>query len=153
MSRALRKPFTVESANRTLPLVRAIVADMSRVASTVDDRQQRVMHLMSGRELESGDPYADELALVNDQLQSDMELVDSYCDELFELGIQVKDAVLGQIDYPSELDGRPVLLAWRLGDPEVLFWRECDSPFNSRQPLTADAVSGGCDDELPGAAT
>ena len=43
------------------------------------------------------------------------------------------------------LDGRLVLLCWKLGEPEVLYWHDLDAGFGGRQPLTAGSVSGGYD--------
>ena len=37
------------------------------------------------------------------------------------------------------MDGRPVLLCWRLGEPEVQFWHEVDAGYAGRRPLVAGA--------------
>ena len=55
--------------------------------------------------------------------------------ELESIGIQLKDRRIGLIDFPSELDGRPMLLCWQLGEPSVQFWHDVDAGYAGRQPL------------------
>ena len=66
--------------------------------------------------------------------------IDAFQAELESIGIQLKDRRIGLIDFPSELDGRPVLLCWQLGEPSVQFWHELDSGFAGRQPLSPTLV-------------
>ncbi|MES2178906.1 MAG: DUF2203 domain-containing protein [Gemmatimonadota bacterium] len=66
--------------------------------------------------------------------------IDGYQTELERLGIQLKDRRIGLIDFPSELDGRPMLLCWQLGEPSVQFWHDLDSGFAGRQPLSPTLV-------------
>jgi hypothetical protein len=129
--------FTVEQANRTLPLVRRIVEDivdqhrrwretiveLDLVTQTVplDDQAQR----------------AEELTRKARDLSRELEV---YQRELRDLGIQLKDPRLGLIDFPSEIDGRTVLLCWRLGEPEVQFWHEANAGYAGRQPLSPALV-------------
>ena len=56
------------------------------------------------------------------------------------LGIQLKDRRLGLVDFPSEMNGRKILLCWRLGEAEVQFWHELDAGYAGRQPLSPSLV-------------
>jgi hypothetical protein len=56
-------------------------------------------------------------------------------DDLDELGILVKDLDTGLVDFPSELDGEPVLLCWRLGEDEIAWYHDHDDGFAGRRPL------------------
>ena len=67
--------------------------------------------------------------------------IDAFQAELESIGIQLKDRRIGLIDFPSELDGRPMLLCWQLGEPSVQFWHELDSGFAGRQPLSPTLVA------------
>ena len=53
---------------------------------------------------------------------------------------QLKDRRIGLVDFPSELDGRRVLLCWRLDEPSVQFWHDEDAGFAGRQPLSPTLV-------------
>lgn len=136
-----RKLFTVEQANAMLPLVKAIVADLSRLYTDLVDRQQRLAHLGAGRERSAGDVYGDELAQIERDLEKDKRQLREYVSELNALGVECKDPAQGLIDFPSDMDGRVVYLCWRLGEPEVLFWHELEAGFSGRQSLTADAAA------------
>ena len=56
------------------------------------------------------------------------------------LGIELKDPRLGLVDFPGEMNGRRILLCWRLGEPEVQFWHEVDAGYAGRQPLAPSLV-------------
>ena len=141
-----RKParmFTIDQANAMLPLVRAITTDLASLAKDVVERRHRLALLTSGRDLKPGDPYSDELAQMEADLERDATRLQGYVDELRELGVEPKGAVEGLVDFPCKMDGRLVLLCWRLGESEVLYWHDLESGFGGRQPLTAGSVPGG----------
>jgi hypothetical protein len=135
--------FTIEQANAMLPLVRAITSDLASLGRDVMERRQRLALVAAGRNLKPGDPYADELAHMQTELERDQQKLLDYVAELRELGVEPKGAVEGLVDFPSEQDGRIVYLCWRLGEPEVLFWHDLEAGFAGRQPLTAGSVPGG----------
>ena len=139
--------FTVEQANATLPLVRAICTDLAQLARDVMERRHRLALLTAGRELKTGDPYSDELANMESELERDALRLQGYVEELRELGVEPKGALEGLVDFPAEMDGRVVNLCWRLGEPEVLYWHDLDSGFSGRQPLTAGSVAEGFGDD------
>lgn len=129
--------FTIEQANAMLPLVRAITSDLASLARDIVDRRQRLALLTAGRKLKQGDPYSDELAQIEKDLQLDGQRLVEYMDELKELGVEPKGAVEGLVDFPAEMDGRIVLLCWKLGEPEILHWHDLESGFAGRQSLVA----------------
>jgi hypothetical protein len=148
MVRDANKParlFTVEQANAMLPLVRAITSDLASLAKDVMERRHRLALLLSGRQLKPNDPYSEELAQMEADLERDTLRLQEYVEELRELGVEPKGAVEGLVDFPAQIDGRLVYLCWKLGEPEVLYWHEVDAGFAGRQPLTAGSVSGGFD--------
>ena len=57
-----RRYFSVEEANKTLPLVRAIVADIVRQFHVLNELKQRLSAVMGQRKRPSSDPYSEELA-------------------------------------------------------------------------------------------
>lgn len=136
-----QKLFTLEQANNMLPLVRAIVTDLSQLYGELVERQQRLEHLSSGRDRDASDPYSDELRQMEQQMDRDRDRLREFVQELAELGVECKDPGQGLIDFPCEMEGRVVNLCWKLDEPEVLFWHELDAGFAGRQPLTAGSVA------------
>ena len=135
-----RKLFTVEQANASLPLVRAIAADLAKLSRDVIERRERLSILLAGRDRDARDLYGEELAHVEAELEKDTERLQEYVEELRDLGVDPKNGPEGLIDFPALLDGRPVYLCWKLGEPEVLHWHDLDAGFRGRQPLTADSA-------------
>ena len=129
--------FTVERANRTLPLVRKIVEDVVRQHRLW---REKILEL----DLVASTARADEPRERAEELERDAQAlareIDGFQQELERLGILLKDRRLGLIDFPGEMNGRQILLCWRLGEPEVQFWHELDAGYAGRQPLSPSLV-------------
>jgi hypothetical protein len=141
-----RKHFTVEQANAMLPLVRAIVKDLSDLSRDVIDRRERLAHLQAGRNGQSTDVYSEELTQIEEELEKDGRRLRDYVEELTKLGLEPKNGPEGLVDFPTLIDGREAYLCWKLEEPEVLYWHELDAGFAGRQSLTADV---GADSGIP----
>ena len=129
--------FTVDQANRTLPLVRKIVEDIVREHRRWQEALVELDLLTPGTNPELPDPR---IIALEKRIQSIAREIDAFQLELEGLGIQLKDRRIGLIDFPSELDGRPMLLCWQLGEPLVQFWHDVDSGYAGRQPLSPTLV-------------
>jgi hypothetical protein len=130
--------FTVRQANATLPLVRAITEDLTRLAREVAERRQRVALLVGGRAPDDGDPYRSELSEIEAHLEIDTRRLEEYNDELRQLGAEPCDAVRGAVDFPTVFEGRLAYLCWRLGEPEIAYWHKADEDARRRRPLVLD---------------
>lgn len=130
-----RKLFTAQEANAALPLVRAIVRDAVHLAREVAERRQRVTALSAARAGRPQDVYAEELAQAEEELQRDVEQLQQYAAELEALGVELKSATEGLVDFPTMIEGRMAYLCWKYGEPEVRFWHELDAGFAGRRPL------------------
>jgi hypothetical protein len=129
--------FTVDHANRTLPLVRKIVEDVVREHRRWQEAIVELDLLVSGVRADLPDPRATTLER---EIQSIAHDIDQFQAELETLGIQLKDRRIGLIDFPSEMDGRRVLLCWRLGEPAVQYWHDEHTGYADRQPLSPTLV-------------
>jgi len=142
-----RKLFSIDEANASLPLVKAIVEDLARLSRDVLERRERLAAVPRNPEREESDPYSEEMLLVQEELERDTEELKGYVDELRSLGVEPKNGLEGIVDFPSSMDGRIVYLCWKLGEPEILHWHEIDAGFVGRQSLTAGSAheDGGSD--------
>lgn len=129
--------FTVEQANRTLPLVRKIVED---VVQQHRRWRETIMELDLVASTTRSDAPHERAEQLEQQALAQARELDGYQKELESLGIQLKDPRIGLVDFPSELGGRTVLLCWHLGEPEVQFWHELDAGYAGRQPLHPELV-------------
>jgi hypothetical protein len=135
--------FTVEQANATLPLVRAIVGDLVRLGSEVYERRRRLAALLEGRSIDENDPYHEELVQIERELAKDNRQLREYAGELRQLGILPKGSTEGWVDFPAVIDGRDAYLCWHCDDPEVLHWHKRRADHRRRQPLVAESFAGG----------
>lgn len=129
--------FTVDHANRTLPLVRKIVDDVVREHRRWQEAIVELDLLVSGVRSDRPDSRA---TILEREIQRIARDIDQFEHELETLGIQLKDRRIGLIDFPSEMDGRRVLLCWQLGEESVQFWHDEASGYAGRQPLSPTLV-------------
>jgi hypothetical protein len=129
-----RKYFTVEEANKALPLVRMILGDIVRQNRVVEDLQQRLSMVVRERRRPSNDVYSEELAQSQAELEAEEAKLRGYIEELRRLGVEFKGAD-GLCDFYSIMDGREVFLCWRLGEPEIQYWHDLEAGFAGRKPL------------------
>ena len=132
-----RKYFSVEEANRSLPLVKAIVEDIVRQSRKVESLHERLERVLRGPRRRLDDLYSEELAQTQSELEIEEEKLQGYTDELKNLGVELKSDEDGLCDFRSLMNGREVYLCWRLGEPEVMFWHELDTGFAGRQTIPA----------------
>ena len=149
-----KRTFTVDQANATLPLVKAICQDLSSLSHEVVERKERLSVLLAGRDENRDDLYRQELVQIEEELERDTRRIDEYVQELRDLGVEPKGGVEGLVDFPAMMDGRVVFLCWKLDEPELLHWHEIKEGFGGRQPLvvetgTQQSVDGGDAESSP----
>jgi hypothetical protein len=139
-SRHKKKLFTLVEANASLPLVRAIVRDITELARDLRERTERLNRVQQTPRATLGEAYQEELLQIQDELERGQERMQELETELHNLGVELKDYYSGLIDFPSLRDGREVYLCWRMGEPEVAYWHELDAGFAGRQKIMEGAV-------------
>jgi hypothetical protein len=144
MVRSRRKPtrFSVEEANATLPLVRAIVGDLVELGREVYERRQRLAVLLDGRPPGENDPYHQELVQIERELAKDNRRLSEFADELRQLGVEPAGATEGWADFPAVVEGRKAYLCWRHDEPEVLYFHRRKAEHRRRRPLAAGSMAG-----------
>jgi hypothetical protein len=128
----MRTTFTVDAANRTLPLIRRIVSDAVRDYWRWQDKVREYEEVAANRVPGEPGDDAERLEREAQQLARD---IDGYLGEIRQLGVEMKGFDTGLVDFPAEIDGKPVLLCWQLGEESVQYFHEEDAGFAGRQPL------------------
>jgi len=124
--------FTVDEANRTLPLVRRIVEDLVRDHHLWEEKVREFELATVGSSPEHPDVIAELLQIDAQRLAADIE---HYIAELNDLGVICKGMGTGLVDFRGQIDGRGVFYCWKLGEPGVMYWHEVDAGFVGRQRL------------------
>ena len=57
--------------------------------------------------------------------------------EIEAIGVEVQDLEEGLLDFPCVMDGKTVLLCWKLGEDSITHWHEPEDGFAGRKPLDA----------------
>ncbi len=138
MSGAATRVFTVEQANRMLPLVRRIVRDI------VDAHlawKRAVQAYENAATWTRADSPSSQLSALEAEVRRLAAEIEGYLVELRELGVDFKGFEQGLVDFPGERDGRVVCLCWKLDEDEVKFWHEVTDGYAGRQPIFGDAVT------------
>jgi hypothetical protein len=134
----MERIFTVEEANRTLPLVGRIVADLVREHGLWEDKVREFELATVGSRPERPDAIAELLQIEAQRLAKDIA---GYIAELNDLGVIVKGMDTGLVDFRGQMDGRDVYYCWKLGESAVLYWHEIDAGFVGRQRLNPLALA------------
>jgi hypothetical protein len=125
--------FTLEEANRMLPLVSAIVQDICTVHRSLSEREAR-LHRCTSRG--SATPmHQEEIEAFEESIDEDRSRLAEYINELTDLGVVLKVIDLGGVSFPAVYRGRLVFLSWLPGNREIREWHELDTGFAGRQPI------------------
>jgi hypothetical protein len=116
----------LSEANKSLPLVKRVVADIVQTHAEASKLQQQVERNNSKSEQTS----------IQDRLEQAMHRLEDYVDELAEIGCELKDYQMGLIDFTGRHMGRDVCLCWKLGEEKIAYWHELESGFAGRKPVS-----------------
>jgi hypothetical protein len=134
----MTKYFTVEEANKTLPLVRRIVEDIESAHAQLLERVEEYRSL--GRDAEA---EVARRAEVEEELQELTDRVNGFLEELEQIGALFKGFGAGLVDFHSTLDERPIFLCWKLGEERIEWWHDLEAGYAGRQRLPEHLVSFG----------
>ncbi len=130
------RTYDVDAANEALPVVRRLVERIVRASEALPDLedQVRIARYRSARTgaggAESDDREAKEAAF-----ESAQRVLAEAAIELQAMGVQLKDARRGLVDFLSLRDGEMVELCWQLGEETVAHWHRIGEGFPGRKPL------------------
>ena len=127
------KFFTLDQANRTLPLVRRVVADVVDEYRKWKDVVFRYELLAAGSKADEGET-AEQVSL-RQQVDESAQKINGFLEELSRIGCVFKGFEEGLVDFPHQMDGREVYLCWRLGEDQIEHWHDVESGFAGRQEL------------------
>ena len=55
--------------------------------------------------------------------------------EIEAIGVEVQDLEEGLLDFPCVMDGKTVMLCWKLGEDAIGHWHDPEDGFAGRKPL------------------
>ncbi len=135
----MSKTFTLSEAQTLLPVVEALLRRAQASAARGDELELEMQQL-SQRIFLSGGMHVDVSAAARRRAEREkavQEAKDTLA-EIDSIGVQVKDLEQGLLDFPCLMDGKPVLLCWKLGEPAIAHWHDRGRGIcRRRKPLDA----------------
>jgi hypothetical protein len=121
----VKTTFTLDEANAMLPIVTPLLEQLRAAQAVIAEEHEVLAERAPGNG--GGVEGRDFLDSVS---ASGLAIA-----KLNEVGVVVRDPAGGLIDFPSERDGEPIYLCWRLGEERVAWWHPTTSGFADRRPL------------------
>jgi hypothetical protein len=130
------RTFTLDEAQDLLPVLESLLRtsiDGKQLIESVDAEFQALAHkifLNGGMSLN-----VVQLASRKAEREKTFQRVRDAMAEIDAMGVQVKDLDIGLLDFPCEVDGRVVLLCWKLGEKSITHWHDTSEGFAGRKPV------------------
>ena len=130
------RSFTLEEAQSLLPVLESLLRtaiDGKKLIETVDAELQDLAHrvFLSGGLLVNIIQVARRKA----EREKTIQRVKDTLAEIDATGVQVKDLDIGLLDFPCQVEGRTVLLCWKLGENGITHWHDTSEGFAGRKPI------------------
>ncbi len=130
------RSFTLEEAQSLLPVLESLLRtaiDGKKLIETVDAELQELAHrvFLSGGLLVNIIQVARRKA----EREKTIQRVKDTLAEIDATGVQVKDLDIGLLDFPCQVEGRTVLLCWKLGEKGITHWHDTSEGFAGRKPI------------------
>lgn len=134
--RADLRTYDVEEANSALPRVRVLVEAIAAASAQMPDLddQVKVARYRAQRPDASREERYD-LERREAALQAAEAELATGVIALEEMGVHLKDAREGLVDFLAYRDGELVELCWKLGEESVAHWHRIGEGFRGRKPL------------------
>ena len=120
--------YTPKEANETLTIVRPMVGELMQIVERIRAHQPELWSVVEKSAGNGGNPTLSELL-------PDFDRLDALIHAIQDMGIEIKDLLIGLIDFVALRDGRKVYLCWKYGEESVQFWHEIESGFAGRQVI------------------
>ena len=130
------RTFTLDEAQDLLPVLESLLRtaiDGKKFIESVDTELQELAHrvFLHGGILVNIVHMARRKA----EREKTIQRVKDALAEIDATGVQVKDLDIGLLDFPCEVDGRTVLLCWKLGEKSITHWHGVSEGFAGRKPI------------------
>ncbi|HTE89872.1 MAG TPA: DUF2203 domain-containing protein [Terriglobales bacterium] len=130
------RTFTLQEAQNLLPVLESLLRaamDGKKLIEAVDNELQDLAHrvMMSGGLLVN----VVQMARRKAEREKAIHRVKDTLAEINAIGVQVKDIEIGLLDFPCKVEGRIVLLCWKLGEQGITHWHTSSEGFAGRKPV------------------
>ncbi len=127
------KYFSLAEANRTLPLVRRIVEDITAIHPEWRDLVARYELVAAQARPEWGE--SPEQLDLRAKIDNVARKINSFMQELEQIGCVFKGFEEGLVDFHGKLEGREIFWCWKKGEGEIKYWHDLEAGYAGRQQI------------------
>jgi hypothetical protein len=125
------KYYTPSEANEMLTIVRPMVEELIGIAERIRAHQPELWEMARKAAGNGGSAALSKLLPDFDRFHTLMHRMD-------DLSVEIKDAVIGLIDFRAIHEDREVYLCWQYGEEHIKYWHEIEAGFQGRQLIDWD---------------
>lgn len=127
--------FTLEEAERTLPLLRRILTDLRAEYRTWQEALADYELLSGG--VRAQDEESEELIAARRAVTQSADRITDYLEEIEAVGCLFKGFEAGLVDFYTLREDRLVFLCWQVEETHITHWHEVEAGYAGRQPVDA----------------
>jgi hypothetical protein len=127
--------FTLEEAERTLPLLRRILTDLRTEYRVWQEALGDYELLTGGVKAEQGE--TDDLLAARRAVTDSADRISAYLGEIEAIGCLFKGFDAGLVDFYTLREDRLVFLCWRVDEDHITHWHDVEAGYAGRQPVDA----------------
>jgi len=132
------RTFTLAEAQELLPILEALLRRASEAKTRCEEIDARFQEV-NQRVLMHGGMLLDIVPLARLRAERDKfnQTITDTLAEITATGVQVKDVNIGLLDFPCVVEGKVVLLCWKLGEHTIGHWHGVDEGYAGRKRIDA----------------
>ena len=130
------RTFTLEEAQTLVPVLESLLRTAIAGKKLMEDVEGELQAL-GHRIFLNGGTHVDVVPLARrkaERAKAEQRAKDALA-EIDSIGVQVKDLDIGLLAFPCEVDGRIVLLCWKMGETSITHWHSPEEGFAGRKPI------------------
>ncbi len=130
------RTFTLDEAQSLLPVLESLLRTAISAKKLIDEVEAE-MQALSHHIFLNGGTHIDVVPLARrkaERAKAEQRAKDALA-EIDSIGVQVKDLDIGLLDFPCDVDGRIILLCWKLGEKSITHWHGTQEGFAGRKPI------------------
>jgi hypothetical protein len=130
------RTFTLDEAQVLVPVLESLLRTAiagKKLMEEVEAEMQALAH----RIFLNGGTHVDVVPLARrkaERAKAEQRAKDALA-EIDSIGVQVKDLEIGLLDFPCEVEGRTVLLCWKMGEQSIMHWHTPEEGFAGRKVI------------------
>ncbi len=128
--------FSIEQARAMLPLLRLIVTDISLSHRELTERKSNLRRMLRRNEGKARfQVYDAEITEIQEDLKNESAHLDEYVSELEHLGVVLRSAHDGIVDFPTVVDDMPAYYTWQMEQQDIVDFHRADESTADRKSI------------------